>query len=496
MQRLSFFCLVVLSSLIFCSSKSLELDSPLPKEGGSWKHVPGQITLFLGEDADEEALRFVTEEQEETSPIVLSLDKPANKEDVDAFLQKCFHLLEHKGIGTGAFVATGKSITGHLQQWLSKNGSMNEEESAPNLTGVVFGTPALKVIAEPENKQPAVQVKYRFQLPKVQTTRDLRKMWSIALIQRMTAQRFQIQKVSAEIPETGSFLLPGKAIAYKVNSEGLKRFLKNMQEIKQVGFTIEELTEAKQYFLAKVREMQKDTSSKPTHLIASFHAEGFLRNLGLVSYAYYLESASSLIDSITPVDIAIALNECYDEDKRLVTLYAPSSQTENFEMFVRKEIDESEKLSIDRSPAPVATELDPSLANAQLFYQLPISDGDKELIYKIIDTMAKDNVIKLGLKRKSMERKGKKIRHVHPLRFLGHIFADRHLKHCMREISRSSFKWNGFIDGLKDRIKEEAARNNLMQYVHGFAQQVNGDEQKIARYLENRDWEGLVRCLL
>ena len=495
MQRIVHFCLLVLCGLIFCSSKSLELDAPLPKEDGSWKHVPGQITLFLGEDAEEEALRFIAEEHEEAMPIVLTLDKPANKEDVEAFLQKCCLLLEQKGIGTAAFVAMGKSVTGHLQQWISKNGA-KDEESAPNLTGVVFGTPTLKVIAEPENKQPELEIKYRFQLPKVQTTRDLRKMWSVALIQKMTAQRLQKQKVSTEIPECCSFLLPGKMVAYRVSSEGIKGFLKSMQEIKQVGFTIEELTEAKQFFLAKVQLMQKEKPSKPSPVVASFHAEGFLRNVGLVSYAYFLDSAPSLIESITPVDVAISLNECYDEDKRFVTLFSPPSQSENFEMFVRKEIDESVKLAIEHSPEPAARGLDPSLINTQLFYQLPLNDGDKELIYKIIDTMAKDNVIKLGLKRKSMERKGKKIRHVHPLRFLGYIFADRHLRHCMREISRSSFKWNGFIDGLKDRIKEEAARGNLNKYIHGFALHVNGDEQKITYYIENRDWEGLVRCLL
>lgn len=154
-------------------------------------------------------------------------------------------------------------------------------------------------------------------------------------------------------------------------------------------------------------------------------------------------------------------------------------------------------MHIERVDEPTATEM---LINhetsQQLFYQLEINDHDKDLIYKIIDTMARDNVIKLGLKRRSMERKGRKVRHVHPLRFLGHIFGDHYLHQCMREVYRSSFKWNGFIDGLKDRIKEESAKGNLLPYVPAFAKQTNRDADKIAHYIERRDWEGLVRYLL
>ena len=75
--------------------------------------------------------------------------------------------------------------------------------------------------------------------------------------------------------------------------------MRGVQEIKQVGFTAQELAEARQFFLGKIKELQLDKPSGTSTEIASFHAEGFLRNLGLVSYAYFLDSAPALIDSIT-----------------------------------------------------------------------------------------------------------------------------------------------------------------------------------------------------
>ena len=493
------FCSLGLALFVLCSLKPLELDTPLPKEAGSWKQVPGQITLFLGEDSDHELLCFVAEGQEESVPFFLSLDKPKGKEEVEVFLQKCRGYLDQKGAAQGAvqgaFVAVGKSVVQQVQQWLGKHPSQGKE-NAPNLTGMLFGSPSLQLMEQPKTQTPSVQIAYGFQLPKVQTTRDLRRMWGVALIQRMTAQRLFKQKISCELPDFSTFLLPEKKMVYQIGASEVRGFLHGMQEIKQVGFTIEELTEAKQFFLTKVQTMQTEHPLKSMPIVASFHAEGFLRNVGLLSYAYFLESAPSLVDSITPVDIAISLNECYDPDKRRITLFVDSALSETLEMQVRKEIDESEKLHVERSSVPIATEMAQVLANPEQFYQLALTQTDRELIYKIIDTMARDNVIKLGLKRKSMQRKGKLVRHVHPLRFLGHIFADRHLHHCMREIHRSSFKWHGFVDGLSDRIKEEASRNNLLLYVPAFAQQVNGDEKKITHYIEKRDWEGLVKCLL
>lgn len=496
-------CLIaVLSSLAFYSMKPIDLDLPLPKEQeGKWKHVPGEISLFLGEDGQDAALRFVAEGQELGQPIAFSLDEPANEEEVRAFLLECSNYFEQRGHRRIAVVALGKSLVQQVQGWIAEN-IAKSSHSTPNLGSVLFGAPAFQVQTDAGAKQASLKVSYVFALPPMHTSRDLRKLWNLALVQYMASQRIKTQGgFCEESKDFSTFLLPQKTMAYHIESSDVQgsfsTFLLAVEEIKQVGFTIGELTAAKQYFLEKIEQLQTDKHPTAQREIASFHAEGFLRNLGLLSYAYFLDSASTLVDSITPVDIAVALQECFVDEKRHILLTANAVESANLELLVRHELSEKQKLTILSVNFPNETELEqPGLTPLDFFYQLPLHDNERELIHKIISTMAKDNVIKLGLKRKSMERKGKKIRQVHPLRFLGQVFSDRYLHQCMREIRTSHFKWNGFIDGMRDRIEEESARGNLLPYVPGFSQLLQVDEKKVAHYIERHDWEGLVKHLL
>lgn len=130
------------------------------------------------------------------------------------------------------------------------------------------------------------------------------------------------------------------------------------------------------------------------------------------------------------------------------------------------------------------------------FNELPLDGNERKLINKIITTMAEKNIFSLLLEKKSLESKGKKIEHVHPLRFLGYIFGDQNLKSCMRSIRKSHFKWSNFIDGLARRLEEESIRGNLLPYLSGFAQTVQCDAEGARGFLERRDWDGLVRFLL
>ena len=139
----------------------------------------------------------------------------------------------------------------------------------------------------------------------------------------------------------------------------------------------------------------------------------------------------------------------------------------------------------------------PSIADSEvLFAQLPISDNQKKIIEYIVTTMAKKNVLQLGLMRKSMERKGDKIYSVHPLKFLQHVFSNQDLKNAMHKIRKSGFKWDGFINGYSKKMKEEARKNHLVPYVPAFAKSLNVREEHVMRYITNRDYEGLVKFLM
>jgi len=134
--------------------------------------------------------------------------------------------------------------------------------------------------------------------------------------------------------------------------------------------------------------------------------------------------------------------------------------------------------------------------NDRYYHELPISETDKKAIYKLITTMAEKNVIQLGLKKKSLERIGDQIYHVHPMRFFGYVFSEPDLIYGMYEIKKSYFKWENFIDGMSKKMREEAKKNNLVRYVPGFAKTLAVDPDHVMVFIKNHDWEGFVRYFL
>lgn len=130
------------------------------------------------------------------------------------------------------------------------------------------------------------------------------------------------------------------------------------------------------------------------------------------------------------------------------------------------------------------------------FYQLQLDEKEQWLIYDLIKTMAEKNIWGLLFKKKELEKIGRKINHVHPMRFIGYILDDPKLKKWLREIKTSSFKWDHFIDGFSNRMKEESAKNNLMLYIPGMAHLLNVDPERIIYYIQSKDYSGLVKALI
>jgi hypothetical protein len=130
------------------------------------------------------------------------------------------------------------------------------------------------------------------------------------------------------------------------------------------------------------------------------------------------------------------------------------------------------------------------------YQNLPLSSHEAKIITKIITTMAEKNLVQLMFEKRDLERKGKRINPVHPMKFIGYVFADPYLKHCLGQIRKSHFKWDNFIDGYSGRMKEENANNNLMPIVPGFSKALGADPEAVKEFIKNQDWEGLVRFLL
>lgn len=141
-------------------------------------------------------------------------------------------------------------------------------------------------------------------------------------------------------------------------------------------------------------------------------------------------------------------------------------------------------------------------ASPELYYALELSQEDKDHISKLITQLGDLGWFALWKDRKEMRKLGKKIKPVHPLRFMGHILSDNHLKKRMPKIMGDFFKKKSFLygeteeEGFGQRMSRELQQGNMMQYVPGFAEQVGVSKESIFIYFKTHNWEGLIRHLM
>jgi hypothetical protein len=217
-------------------------------------------------------------------------------------------------------------------------------------------------------------------------------------------------------------------------------------------------------------------------LISSSYGEEWSKSLA----EYLLDSRQTFSES--------ALEEAKQYFQTELSASAFTTEDEKERSYLYQAMDAVAAVSVRDLDRAIYTASNDSSVN--LFYSLPITHEEERIIHRIITTMADKNILLLALDRKKLERKGKEIEHVHPMRFLGVIFASSHLRHSMHAIRKSGFKWDGFMGGLARRMKEESLRHNLTPYIPGFSEHVRADPEKVASYIHRRDWEGLVRYLL
>lgn len=130
-------------------------------------------------------------------------------------------------------------------------------------------------------------------------------------------------------------------------------------------------------------------------------------------------------------------------------------------------------------------------------YLSSVTSKEKEDLAFIIKTLAFDSLIGVGKQRSALNRAGDRIDHLHPFRFLITVFNDEELKagiHAIRD--RGHWIWKGFIDGITGSLAEEAARDNLLQFISDFSKKVKIDPLLIISDLEQRKWQDFVNTLI
>ncbi|MFY7843388.1 MAG: hypothetical protein ACOVOR_05180 [Rhabdochlamydiaceae bacterium] len=134
--------------------------------------------------------------------------------------------------------------------------------------------------------------------------------------------------------------------------------------------------------------------------------------------------------------------------------------------------------------------------NSRSLDDLPMTDEDKSNIRYIVNTLGEKNLFKIALKKEKLERLGRKVRYIHPMKFLAFVLQDKKMRENLKKIKKNPFKWYKFKEGFGEKMKEERKNHTLYPYVLDFSERLNVDSSKVKQYLDDKDWEGLLKFLL
>lgn len=138
-------------------------------------------------------------------------------------------------------------------------------------------------------------------------------------------------------------------------------------------------------------------------------------------------------------------------------------------------------------------------------FTVKVAEQDKKTIFSILDIMANNNVLSLGLKKSNLEKMGASINHVPPLEYLAVVFTNSKATKDMKAISTSGFKWRGFIKGFSKSMMKAHDAGKLEGKLVGFSHYLHIDPQKTVNLTLDGiclmqqgkgGFEGLVRYLI
>lgn len=364
--------------------------------------------------------------------------------------------------------------------------------------------------------------------------KDLKDFWKRFLFYSLLQERLQ-QALSTQgiqytyhqkggVQESNSCTVSVSCPSHQV-VDAISEICRQMEKIKMSGFLEKELQSAKEkahYGLYKVDNYQTDelirlASDNMTNETSVLNVNSIVETsknlIDMVSLDELIAySQTQIIDANRGIDIVVPSEESFISENELAQILEeqklpPIQKNVGCDGLIKliKEdiqhsVSEEVKGADNFQPQVEETSLDKIPLTTQsvneYYHQLPITSEEKKMIAKIILTMADNNVFKLLFEKKRLERIGKKIHHVHPIKFLGTVFSDPGLVHHMRKIRESSFKWEGFMDGLSRRMVEENGRDNLKKYLPGFCASISANLETVMSFAEKGDYEGMVSSLL
>ncbi len=129
-------------------------------------------------------------------------------------------------------------------------------------------------------------------------------------------------------------------------------------------------------------------------------------------------------------------------------------------------------------------------------YQAPLAETEKSNITYILTTLAKKSPARLWQEETKLRKKGDKINHLHPFRFLSYIFTNKELLPCIITVTERKLVWREFKKGLYDTLTEESGKNNLVPHLEAFAATVKVNSALLFPSIYQKNWDELVSVLI
>jgi hypothetical protein len=131
------------------------------------------------------------------------------------------------------------------------------------------------------------------------------------------------------------------------------------------------------------------------------------------------------------------------------------------------------------------------------FYDQLVSNPERQDIHFIIVTLANKSLVSLLNYKKPLEDAGKRVNHVHPLRFLESIFADEEMKVAMHNVRKRGWVWDDFFKGLAGSLGEESNQNNMTTHmVLDFCTNLEISSTEILPLVNMHQWKELIDALI
>jgi hypothetical protein len=131
------------------------------------------------------------------------------------------------------------------------------------------------------------------------------------------------------------------------------------------------------------------------------------------------------------------------------------------------------------------------------FDNLACTLEDVQNISRLISVMGENGKVVLLFKyQRELRQIGRKIEHVHPLKFISVVISDPHLRSCMKQIHSDYFKWSNLMDGLGNGLSSQNMQGKVSIFLNDFAKAVNVAPESLQKFVDREDWENMLIFLI